>query len=272
MSKAHPKSKSKTKAVISRYRPKRPSLFGPPLLLVGEDAAEYDELHAAIRAAVNPVDTVDEMFVADAVASEWEVLRWRRLKSSLIRVYQIKALEKFLSKELHYRLYAKDFAAELASALKNILPEDQADTAEQLSDACARHEPVANGRVNKILDASKLDLDDILDSAQHRKAEELAKKYGRREPDVVKLVDEILAGASVGIDELMAEELVERLDTIEHIDRLAAIAENRRNTTLGEIDRRRTVLGEALRRNIKEVEDAEFQVVEPTSAKRKTAA
>ena len=108
MSKAHPKSKSKTKAVIPRYRPKQPSLFGPPLLLVGEDAAEYDELHAAIRAAVNPIDTVDEMFVADVVALEWEVLRWRRLKSSLIRVYQIKALEKFLSEklELHYSLYA----------------------------------------------------------------------------------------------------------------------------------------------------------------------
>ena len=67
-------------------------------MLVGEDAAEYDELHAAIRAAVNPIDTVDEMFVADVVALEWEVLRWRRLKSSLIRVYQIKALEKFLSR------------------------------------------------------------------------------------------------------------------------------------------------------------------------------
>ena len=269
MSKAHPKSKSKTKAVISRYRPKRPSLFGPPLLLVGEDAAEYDELHAAIRAAVNPVDTVDEMFVADAVASEWEVLRWRRLKSSLIRVYQIKALEKFLSKELHYSLYKQDFGRKLASILEANLPEDQA---QQLADACVRDERDANDRVEKILDGSNSSIDDVLASARRHKAEELAKKYGRREPDVVKLVDEILAGASVGIDELMAEELVERLDTIEHIDRLAAIAENRRNTMLGEIDRRRTVLGEALRRNIKEVEDAEFQVVEPTSAKRKTAA
>ena len=56
--------------VIPRYRGKRPSLFAPPLLLVGEDAAEYDELHAAIRAAVNPIDTVYEMFVADVVALE----------------------------------------------------------------------------------------------------------------------------------------------------------------------------------------------------------
>jgi hypothetical protein len=83
-------------------------------------------------------------------------------------------------------------------------------------------------------------------------------------------VDEILADASVGIDDLMAEEFVERLDTIERIDRQVAfadrqvaIAENLRNTMLGEIDRRRTVLGEAPRRSIKEVEDVEFQVVDP---------
>lgn len=58
MPKVRSKAKSKTKAVIPRYRGKRPSLFGPPLLLVGEDAAEYEELLAAIRATVNPIDTV----------------------------------------------------------------------------------------------------------------------------------------------------------------------------------------------------------------------
>ena len=271
MPKVRSKAKSKTKAVIPRYRGKRPSLFGPPLLLVGEDAAEYDELHAAIRAAENPIDSVDEMFVADVVALEWEVLRWRRLKSSLIRVYQIEALEKFLREKLkiNYSLYKQDFGRKLASILEANLPEDQA---QQLADACVRDERDANGRVEKILNGSNSSIDDVLASARQHKAEELAKKYGRREPDVVTLVDEILADASVGLDELMAEELVERLDTIEHIDRLAAIAENRRNTMLGEIDRRRTVLGEALRRSIKEVEDAEFQVVETTPAKRKTAA
>ena len=89
------KSKSKNKVVIARYRGKRPGLFGPPLLLVGEDAAEYEELHAGICAAVNPIDTVEKMFVADVVFLAWEVRRLRRLKSSLIRVDQIKILEEF---------------------------------------------------------------------------------------------------------------------------------------------------------------------------------
>jgi hypothetical protein len=190
----------------------------------------------------------------------WEVLRWRRLKSSLIRGYQIKALEEFLSEklELHYSLYKQDFAAKLVSTLEENLPDDQAHTAKQLADACARDEPDANDRVNKVLDDSNLCIDDILDSARQHKAEELAKKYGRREPDAVTLVDKILTGASVSIDDLMAGELVKRLDTIEHFDRLTAIAESRINASLREIDRRR---GEALRRSIKEVEDAEFQVV-----------
>ena len=37
-------------------------------------------------------------------------------------------------------------------------------------------------------------------------------------------------------------------------------------------DRRRAVLGERLRRSVKEVEDAEFQVIERTPAKGKKAA
>jgi hypothetical protein len=85
-------------------------------------------------------------------------------------------------------------------------------------------------------------------------------------------VDEILTEAGVSLDDLVAEKLVEKLVLFEQIDRLTAIAENRRNTMLREIDRRRPVLGEALRRSTKEVEDAEFQVVEPTPAKLKTAA
>jgi hypothetical protein len=59
MSNSRSKAKSKNKVSIPRYRPNRPSLFGPPPLLVGEDAAAYDELRAAISATVEPIDTVE---------------------------------------------------------------------------------------------------------------------------------------------------------------------------------------------------------------------
>ena len=68
------------------------------------------------------------------------------------------------------------------------------------------------------------------------------------------------------MDDLLATELTP-LDTIERIDRLITIAESRRNASLREIDRRRAVLGQTLRRSLQEVEDAEFKVIEPTPTK-----
>ena len=75
------------------------SLFGPPPLIAGEDGAAYDELLARFCAAVKPVDIIDEMFIADIVPLEWEVLRLRRLKSSLIRARGLEALEEFFGEE-----------------------------------------------------------------------------------------------------------------------------------------------------------------------------
>ena len=89
-------SKTEIAAPKVRVRVQRLALFGPPLLLEGEDAAAYDELLARICAAVEPVDVIDEMFIADVVPLEWEVLRWRRLKWSLIRARVNKVLEDLL--------------------------------------------------------------------------------------------------------------------------------------------------------------------------------
>jgi hypothetical protein len=47
---------------------------------------------------------------------------------------------------------------------------------------------------------------------------------------------------------------------------LTAIAESRRKSSLREIDRRRPVLGETVRRSVQEVEDGEFKMIEPTPA------
>ena len=53
-------SKKSTSKAISR-----PSLFGPPPILEGEDAAAYDELFGRVCAAVKPVDVIDEMLMDD---------------------------------------------------------------------------------------------------------------------------------------------------------------------------------------------------------------
>jgi hypothetical protein len=86
------KTESQSKAVASAQAP-RCRLFGQPQVLGGEERAAYDELLARICVAVKPVDTIEEMFTADIVSLHWEVLRWRRLKSSLILARGLKAVE-----------------------------------------------------------------------------------------------------------------------------------------------------------------------------------
>ena len=142
--KAKSKSKSMTPAPARRFR-----LFGQPQILEGEDAAAYDELLARICDAIKPVDTIEEMFIADVVSLEWEVLRWRRLKLSLIRTRGLKAaLRAFLNEKLDYDLYSGDFAERLTEILQDNLPEDRSkDFAQTLAHACARHESEAVDKV-----------------------------------------------------------------------------------------------------------------------------
>ena len=121
------KSKTEIAAPSVPERAQRLALFGPPPLIEGEDAAAYDQLLARICAAVKPVDIIDEIFIADVVSLEWEVLRLRRLKWSLIRARALEALEDFLGENLDYDLYSEDFADDLAEILQDNLPEDQAE-------------------------------------------------------------------------------------------------------------------------------------------------
>jgi hypothetical protein len=249
------------------------ALFGSPVLLAGEDDAAYHELLSRVRTAISPVDIIDEMFIADVVSLEWEVLRWRRLKSSLMRTCGLGALEQFLRKHLdYYDHYQTHFEQGLAEILQDNLAEDQSeDDARALAHKCARDEPDADDKVNQILAGINLDMVDVLKSARARKAEELAQEYLQRKPVAIKLIDKLLASAGSSIDALMVQALPMEINKIERIDRLATIAETRRNAMLREIDRRRAVLGEALRPQVQEVE-GEFEVVEKTPAEAKSAA
>jgi hypothetical protein len=271
MSNANPKTTSKTKAMVPAT-PQQLRLFGRPPMLQGEKAAAYDKLFAGIYAAVKPVDTVDEMLVADVVALEWEVLRWRRQKSTLLRVCERKALEEFLNAELDHDQYADDFADDLTRILEDNLPEDLAGTAEQLARACASNDRDAKKNVAEILEYNDLpDMTEMLNSARAHRVEELAQNYVSCQPEAVAVVSKILDRANKNIEELMADRLATILDEIYQIDRLATVAESRRNASLREIDRRRAVLGDALRRRVQEVEDAEFQVVERRQLPKGTA-
>jgi hypothetical protein len=174
-------------------------------------------------------------------------------------------LKNFLREHLDYDQYRKFFEEDLAESLQETLEDQTKYAADTLAQQCARNEPDAVDKVNQILAGINLHMDDILNSALARKAEELAQGYVQRKPGAIKLIHEVLAGTGSSIDALMAKALAEELDNIERIDHLTTIAETRRNALLREIDRRRAVLSEALRRQVQEVE-GEYEVVEQTPA------
>ena len=268
----HHKANSKTRAKTSAVAMVQPvTMFSSPVLLAGEDDAAYHELLSRVRTAINPVDIIDEMFIADVVSLEWEVLRRRRLKSSLMRTRGLEALKQFLCQHLdYYEHYQPHFEQDLAEILQDNLAEDQSkDDARALAHKCARNESDAVDKINQILASINLDMDDVLKSARARKAEELTQDYLQRKLGAIKLIDKLLAKAGLSVDVLMVRAL--HLDDIERIDRLTTVAETRRNAMLREIDRRRAMLGEALRRQVQEVE-GEFEVVEKTPAEAKSAA
>jgi len=271
---SHPKTNSKTRAKTSAVAMVQPvMLFGSPVLLAGEDDAAYHELLSRVRTAINPAHIIDEIFIHDFVCLEWEVLRWRRLKSSLMRTRGLDALKHFLRTHLdYYDHYQKHFEQDLAEILQDNLAEGKTEAdAQALAHKCARDEPDADDKVNQILAGINLDMGQILEGARARKAEELVHDYAQRKPAAIKLIHELLTAAGLSIDALMVRPLPEELDDIERIDRLTTIAETRRNAMLREIDRRRAVPSEALRRQVQEVE-GEFEVVEQTPAATKNAA
>jgi hypothetical protein len=63
----------------------------------------------------------------------------------------------------------------------------------------------------------------------------------------------------------------ETLGNIDRIDRLATIAEGRRNASLREIDRRRAVVGQTLRRAVQEIE-GDFKIIDSKPSKGEKAA
>lgn len=252
----------------------RSSLFGPPLVLEGEDSVAYDELIRRLYAAAKPVDVIDEMFTEDVGSLEWEILRWRRVKFSLLRSCAHQALVKFLSKNLDFEQYRKEFVEDLTRICEDAAPEDQAKVvARNLAHDCARKQQDAVKKVNRILARNGMTMDSVCDKAQKRKAEELTQAFARRERHAISVVQRVLADAGLSMDDLAAKGIQgQSLDFIERIDRLISIAESRRNASLREIDRRRPALAQTLRRSVQEIDNNTFKAIEALPVKGKNAA
>jgi hypothetical protein len=94
------------------------SLIGEPLLLPGADRAAYDQLLADLTDALRPSDRLEELWVSEAVAKHWEVLRHRRHKRGFIAARRQAGLTSLLKPLLNYGgPLSTDDGAEIAGAL-----------------------------------------------------------------------------------------------------------------------------------------------------------
>ena len=172
-----------------------------------------------------------------------------------------------MERNLDYDSYSEAFADELAEILQDNLPADQANVAHTLAQKCARNEKDAVDRVEKVLTAAELDWGPISERAKRQRAEELARDYFQIDPDATALVHKLFTAAGTSMDALMAKATSENLDYLERVERLITIAETRRDANLHQIERRKTVLGETLRRTAQQID--ELEVIETTPAKGK---
>jgi hypothetical protein len=150
-----PKTGPKSKAITSA---RRWTLFDHSPLLEGEDPAAYNQLVRRICEAVKPADAIDEMFTSDIVLLEWENLRWRRLKWSLVRARGLEALKRFLAEHLDCHTYQEEY---LLKVLRAILPEDQVDSAQVLVDQWKRGADGAIDKIDEVLASRELNLPEV---------------------------------------------------------------------------------------------------------------
>ena len=97
-------------------------------------------------------------------------------------------------------------------------------------------------------------------------AETLAEGWAARKPEVVEEVNKTLTSAGLTTDNILAQTFSLKVDDIERMQHLMALAETRRNATLREIDRHRQTLGQKLRRAAQQLEDGQFRVIEHTTS------
>jgi hypothetical protein len=97
-------------------------------------------------------------------------------------------------------------------------------------------------------------------------AETLAEGWAARKSDVVEEVNKTLASAGLATDSILAQTFSLKVNDIERIEQMSALAEARRNATLREIDRHRQTLGQKLRRAAQQLEDGQFRVIEHTTS------
>lgn len=144
---------AKSQIRAAEVNPLNLTLFGPPPLLEGEDSSAYDELHTRISGAVKPEDIFEGIWVRNAVDLTWEIFRWRRFKSQLIKANLHRGMATVLESLCPFN-EARELTAGWASRDKEVVEKIN----ELLSDAdLSMDEVIAETTAIKISDIERFD-------------------------------------------------------------------------------------------------------------------
>ena len=217
----------KQTAGLKPARPMRHVASGPAPILEGEDSKAYDELLARVSGTMKPKDAIEEFWVSDIVDLTWEIFRYRRYKTSLIKAAFRKALEEIL-------------------------------------------EPIHNG----IIEANDMPVEKAQLKLHSRPTptEKLIHRWMQQEDRVNEGINTMLGLANLTMDDVNARAMALAINDIDRVDRLLSRAEASRNAVLREIERRRDTFAERLRRAVRDVEEGEFEKVEPKAITLESAA
>lgn len=130
------------------------SIFGPPPLVDGEDEEAYDTLFTQVSSAVNPADIVEEIYVRDVVDLTWELLRWRRIKISLVA----EGMRYELAKTLAQFFPRRRTKLEKELLIPIFIP---SKAASKLAKKWDQRDPVAIEQVNRLLSSVNTTIDAV---------------------------------------------------------------------------------------------------------------
>jgi hypothetical protein len=94
-------------------------------------------------------------------------------------------------------------------------------------------------------------------------ADKLARKWTAGNPAAIARVKKIMELQKLTIEDMQAHALAFHLEQFERMDRMIADLERQRNTALRELERHDFALGQRLRGKLDDVEDAEFETIDP---------
>ena len=77
-------NKAKPPAALSSPSVTDASFLGAPPLIPGEVASDYQQLLTAVIDVMKPVDFLEKIWTRDVVDSQWDIIRFRRIKADLI--------------------------------------------------------------------------------------------------------------------------------------------------------------------------------------------